>query len=95
MVTATNIIDPDVALNEAAASQMLGINVRTLQAWRFRGQGPRYLKMGRCVRYRRQDLLAFAEQCVARPITDAARAHPSAIDEINRAPASCGGAQSC
>lgn len=95
LATTTGIIRPDAILNEGEAAQVLGINVRTLQTWRFKGHGPQYLKMGRCVRYRRQDLLAFAEQCVARPIADAARAHSTDIDEITRAPTSCGGAQSC
>lgn len=85
LATTAEIIRLDAALNEGEASQILGINVRTLQTWRFKGQGPQYLKMGRCVRYRRQDLLAFAEQCVARSATDAAHSRHADIDEIDRA----------
>lgn len=46
--------------NEAAAS--LRIAVQTLRNWRWKGEGPRYVKVGvRLVRYRRGDLAAFVE----------------------------------
>ena len=39
---------------EAAA--VLGVQPRTLEAWRLRGSGPRYVQVGRLVRYRRATL---------------------------------------
>lgn len=51
--------DPDAALSENQAAEFLGVSVRTLQAWRVRGGGPRYLKMGSSVRYQRRWLVAF------------------------------------
>lgn len=38
----------------------------TLQWWRTKGRGPRYIKLGRKVYYRRSDLEAFinAGECV-------------------------------
>ena len=48
-------------LNERAAAVRLGIAVRTLQAWRVRGEGPQFAKLGRAVRYRPADLDAFIE----------------------------------
>jgi Helix-turn-helix domain len=54
--------DLDCALNEAQAAQILGLSVRTLQAWRVRGGGPPYVKVGRAVRYQRRVLAAFQEQ---------------------------------
>lgn len=62
---ATRITDVEAALNEWRAAEMLGISVRTLQTWRLRGGGPQYLKLGRSVRYRTSDLLAFMDRCVA------------------------------
>jgi hypothetical protein len=52
-------IDPDAALNESQAAELLGVSVRTLQAWRLRGGGPIYVKMGRLVRYSRRALVQF------------------------------------
>ena len=44
-------------LNEAQAAKQLSVAPRTLQAWRFYGRGPRWVKVsGRCVRYRQIDL---------------------------------------
>jgi predicted DNA-binding transcriptional regulator AlpA len=46
--------------NEAAAS--LSVAVQTLRNWRWKGEGPRFVKVGaRLVRYRRADLAAFIE----------------------------------
>lgn len=55
--------DPDAAYNETAAASFLGVSVRTLQAWRVRGGGPRYLKIGRSVRYQRRSLTSFQQEC--------------------------------
>ena len=49
-------------LDEREAAAILGASVQTLRNWRWRGQGPRALKIGlRMVRYRRADLEAFVE----------------------------------
>lgn len=52
---------PETLLNEVQAARVLNVSVRTLQAWRLRGGGPRYVKCGRAVRYRRGDLGAWIE----------------------------------
>ena len=54
--------DPDALLNESQASQLLGVSVRTLQGWRLRGGSPVYVKVGRCVRYRRRDLVSWVDE---------------------------------
>jgi hypothetical protein len=67
-------VDPDVALNESQAAEFLGLSVRTLQAWRVRGCGPRYTKIGRSVRYQRRVLVKFQEEHTVTATTeDAAR----------------------
>lgn len=43
------------------AAKYLGLKRTTLEAWRCRGGGPRYLKLGRSVRYRLSDLDAWVE----------------------------------
>jgi excisionase family DNA binding protein len=43
-------------LNEREAAAYLNLSHRTLQAWRVRGGGPAYIKLGANVRYRPADL---------------------------------------
>jgi hypothetical protein len=54
--------DPDASCNEMQAALFLAVSVRTLQAWRVRGGGPRYVKIGRTVRYQRRELVAFQQK---------------------------------
>ncbi len=50
-------------LRQEEAAAMLNVAPRTLEAWRFRGEGPPWVRIsGRCVRYRKSDLLAFIEE---------------------------------
>jgi len=49
-------------IDEKAAALVLGLYVKTLQSWRMRGGGPSFVKLGRAIRYRPQDLLRFSEQ---------------------------------
>ena len=41
------------------AAETLGVSRRTLETWRFTGNGPIFVKVGRAVRYRPEDLEAF------------------------------------
>ena len=43
------------------AAIYLDLTKSTLEAWRCRGNGPPFLKLGKAVRYRKQDLDAFIE----------------------------------
>lgn len=49
-------------LTESEAAALLKVQPATLAAWRLRGH-PRlpFVRVGRCVRYRAQDLAAFIE----------------------------------
>jgi len=38
------------ALTEREVAELLGLSVATLRAWRHRGKGPRFLRLGRSVR---------------------------------------------
>jgi len=53
--------DPDLLLKEEDAGYLLNLSVRTLQAWRIRMAGPPFVQVGRAVRYRRRDLLAWID----------------------------------
>ena len=53
---------PSDMLDENAVSNALSVAVATLRNWRWLGEGPRFVKLGkRTVRYRRADVDAFIE----------------------------------
>jgi hypothetical protein len=56
--TATDYLDGFI--NEAKAADFLCQSVRTIQKWRVTGVGPEFYKSGRSVRYRRRELMAWA-----------------------------------
>jgi len=61
-------------VTESDASECLGVSVRTLQKWRLRGDGPRFVKLGRAVRYDGRDLEAYIEAGRRRSTSDSPRA---------------------
>ena len=54
--------------NEQGAAEMLGCSVAALRKWRRRGSGPAYVKVGRLVRYRETDLLAYLDAHCVQPV---------------------------
>lgn len=48
-------------MNAAAAAKYLGIGLSTLDKWRSAGQGPRYVRLGMRIFYRRKDLDSYIE----------------------------------
>jgi excisionase family DNA binding protein len=54
-------IDSEVLLREQDAADLLNLSVRTLQSWRIRMAGPPFVQVGRAIRYRRRDLIAWIE----------------------------------
>ena len=50
---------PPRALTERHVAEQLGLSVATLRAWRHRGKGPRFLRLGRSVRYLPSDVYDF------------------------------------
>jgi hypothetical protein len=63
--------DLDAALNESQAAEFLAVSVRTLQAWRVRGGGPPYVKIGRSVRYQRRALVSYQQDHTVHSTTEA------------------------
>lgn len=51
----------DGFIDEAHAADFLCQSNRTIQKWRVSGFGPKFYKSGRSVRYRRRDLLEWAD----------------------------------
>jgi hypothetical protein len=56
-------LDPAlVHLDEKETAVLTGQSPKTLESWRNRGQELRFLKLGRRVRYRLADVLAFLDR---------------------------------
>ncbi len=49
-------------LDEKAAARRLCLSHRTLQRWRCRHRGPRFVRLGKAVRYRVGDLNEFVRK---------------------------------
>jgi len=45
-------------LREQEVAEIYNVGLSTVQQWRLKGIGPRYLKLGKSVRYRQADILA-------------------------------------
>lgn len=46
-------------MNEKQLAAYWGISCKTLQRWRAVGDGPKYVKVGKSIRYRRSDAAEF------------------------------------
>ena len=54
-------------LKDTEAAEFLGVSPQTVRNWRCTHRGPRYVKFGRSVRYRPEDLLEFINQRTIEP----------------------------
>lgn len=61
----------DDNLNTQGAAEYLGSTPHTLNTWRYLNKGPKYVRMGRKIMYRRADLDAWMD---ANTVTPAASA---------------------
>jgi excisionase family DNA binding protein len=52
----------DSLLTGREAAEMLRLSQRTIERHRTAGTGPRFVRLGRAIRYRRRDLLEFIER---------------------------------
>lgn len=66
--------DPDALLFGAEAASLVALSIRTFEALRLRGGGPPFIKLGRAVRYRRGDVLAWAAGKLRRSTSDTGEA---------------------
>ena len=62
MLTDLKLLPSEELLTPRQASEILGIKEQTLAVWRLHGRPLPYCKIGRLVKYRRSDVLAFIEQ---------------------------------
>ena len=65
--------DPDTLLTGREAAALLRLSERTMERHRAAGTGPRYVALGRAVRYRRGDLLDWIERAARQSTSEPAR----------------------
>lgn len=53
-----------MTLTDIEVATRLGVSRFTLRAWRLKGHGPKFLKMGRAVRYRPEDVDEYERQAL-------------------------------
>lgn len=51
-------------LTDIQVAARLGVSRFTVRSWRLKGLGPRFMKMGRAVRYRPQDVDEYERQAL-------------------------------
>jgi hypothetical protein len=70
--------DDDALLYPLEAAYLLGLSLRTLEQWRWRGCGLRYCAIGvgrrASIRYRRRDIIAFQDAALRRSTSDSGEA---------------------
>ena len=54
-------------LTDIEVAARLGVSRFTVRSWRLKGSGPRFLKMGRAVRYRQEDVQEYEQQVLVNP----------------------------
>lgn len=60
-------MEEKTVLNSRQASAYLGCSESVMRLWRSQGQGPRYFRAGKLIRYRRADLDAWIEARLCDP----------------------------
>ena len=65
---------PIVHINQVQLARRWSLSPRTLERWRWRDQGPVYLKVGGRVLYRLEDIEAFERDSVRQPAATNRRA---------------------
>jgi hypothetical protein len=49
-------------LKDAPAAEFLNLSVYTMRNWRCKGEGPKFRRFGRAIRYKMADLVEYAER---------------------------------
>lgn len=65
-----NHLDDETLYGEVVISKQLDCDEKTLQAWRSRGGGPPFVKVGRLVRYRGADVKRWIESRTVRSTSE-------------------------
>jgi predicted DNA-binding transcriptional regulator AlpA len=66
-------LDLEALLTGREAAEFLRLSERTMERYRTAGTGPQYIAMGRAIRYRRRDVLAWIERSARQSTSEAPR----------------------
>ena len=80
--TATDRSRRTTALTERQVAEQLGLSVATLRAWRHRCKGPRFLRLGRSVRYLSSDVDDFVRVSAVDTQSDSTSDGSSKLGEL-------------
>jgi hypothetical protein len=62
---------PDEIFDQQDVADWLKVSPKCLESWRLKGHGPKFLRIGRLVRYRRRDVVAYLDGQLRRSTSDA------------------------
>ena len=60
----------EALLEQERVAEQLGVKAKTMEAWRSRGGGPAFVRVGRLVRYRPADVESWIRSRVRRSTSD-------------------------
>lgn len=66
-ISASNLRAELDLIPDTEFAKAIGVETQSLSAWRSEGYGPDYVKLGRTVFYRRQDLKVWINKCRVEP----------------------------
>jgi len=78
-------------LTSRQVAGMLQIHPVTLATWRQKGMGPKYVKAGHGVRYRLEDVEAWAAQNTVGKVAESVKTRPQGTVKTRKAPVASGG----
>ena len=58
-----SLAKPNEMLNERQVAEYLNMSLASLRKWRLFRRGPKFVKLGRAIRYRRTDVEAWLSSC--------------------------------
>ena len=79
MTASISSVESNALLTEVAAARILKLSIRTLQAWRCRGIGPDFIRVGRAIRYRHSDLMDWLKRNTVSPASTVASSPKSHV----------------
>ncbi len=59
--------DPQALMTTEQVAELLAVQPRTVEQWRQARRGPRYVLLGRAVRYRPSDIDTWLSACMQEP----------------------------